>query len=312
MTTHKHRTHRRLARPTAEGCVLDLLFAEGTATTAHDRSNKANNADVILESGQSQQSFWVDGLWGYAANLEPSDALQVPYDSSLDLGTDFTIETVISRPDWESWMTSGDTDWLIGRDGSSPYSMYIQTNSGGIKFEAGFDSGGGSVGISTNGLQDGELLHVVIRYENGQLEAFGNGARLDGNASMTGAVNTSSDPVTVGAREVGTGGSGVSTWDGKIHVFRMFNRGLSDLEILGASSHAIQRGLIRGKTRWFDANWNEQAAVDPEHGTRKLPVLSSPPSNPEPGEEYIDDGTNTSSGNLAKRIYDGASWIDQN
>lgn len=46
------------------------------------------------------------------------------------------------------------------------------------------------------------------------------------------------------------------------------------------------------------------------------PFLSSPPNLPagldDPGAWYIDDGTNTSSGNVAIRIWDGSAWVDQN
>jgi hypothetical protein len=45
---------------------------------------------------------------------------------------------------------------------------------------------------------------------------------------------------------------------------------------------------------------------------QNMDVKSSPPSNPGSGDWYIDDGTNTSSGNLGIRIYDGSSWVDQN
>jgi len=41
-------------------------------------------------------------------------------------------------------------------------------------------------------------------------------------------------------------------------------------------------------------------------------IKSSAPSSPSAGDWYIDDGSNTSSGNLAIRIYNGTSWVDQN
>lgn len=39
-----------------------------------------------------------------------------------------------------------------------------------------------------------------------------------------------------------------------------------------------------------------------------LPALSSEPSDPDEGWVYLDDGTNTPSGNLALRIYWNGSW----
>lgn len=37
---------------------------------------------------------------------------------------------------------------------------------------------------------------------------------------------------------------------------------------------------------------------------------SSPPSSPSNGDVYVDDGTNTSSGNPAFRLYDGGAWTE--
>ncbi|AGC34557.1 tower [Haloarcula sinaiiensis tailed virus 1] len=39
-------------------------------------------------------------------------------------------------------------------------------------------------------------------------------------------------------------------------------------------------------------------------------ILSATPDNPTTGTAYYDDGANTGSGTLGKRVYDGASWTD--
>ena len=39
-------------------------------------------------------------------------------------------------------------------------------------------------------------------------------------------------------------------------------------------------------------------------------VLSTPPTNPSEEDLYLDDGTNTASGTLGFRRYDGSSWED--
>lgn len=46
--------------------------------------------------------------------------------------------------------------------------------------------------------------------------------------------------------------------------------------------------------------------------TGNMNIKSTAPSSPSSGDMYIDDGTNTASGNLSLRIYDGTSWVDQN
>jgi len=43
-----------------------------------------------------------------------------------------------------------------------------------------------------------------------------------------------------------------------------------------------------------------------------MSVKSSEPSSPSDGDIYLDDGSNTSSGNYALRVYNGTSWVDMN
>lgn len=75
-------------------------------------------------------------------------------------------------------------------------------------------------------------------------------------------------------------------------------------------------GFINGQGLVFSINGtsiecrgNPLTGVDRVEGQS---VKSSPPSSPSAGDWYIDDGTNTSSGNVAMRIYDGSAWVDQN
>ena len=41
-------------------------------------------------------------------------------------------------------------------------------------------------------------------------------------------------------------------------------------------------------------------------------LRSSPPSSPSAGDWYIDDGSNTETGDVAMRIHDGSKWVNQN
>ncbi len=45
-------------------------------------------------------------------------------------------------------------------------------------------------------------------------------------------------------------------------------------------------------------------------GELKLPLLDSPPLNPQEGTIYMDDGTNTEDNSPSFRYYDGSVWID--
>jgi len=133
------------------------------------------------------------------------------------------------------------------------------------------------------------------------------------NGSFLGQISSASVGSTAAPFRIGRQWNSNHFTEMTIYSIEIYDRSLGVDEAVG-TMHAqpSQRGGVEGQTRWFDSAWSERAAVDPERGTRKLPVLSGPPTNPEIGEEYVDDGTNTSSGNLAKRIYDGTAWVDQN
>lgn len=47
-------------------------------------------------------------------------------------------------------------------------------------------------------------------------------------------------------------------------------------------------------------------------GWTQMPLQSIAPTAPQAGQWYLDDGTNTASGNAAVRLYNGTAWVDQN
>lgn len=53
-----------------------------------------------------------------------------------------------------------------------------------------------------------------------------------------------------------------------------------------------------------------EMGVQGESGKMIVVKTSSPPANAESGSIYVDDGTNTASGNTGLRFFDGSNWID--
>jgi len=47
-----------------------------------------------------------------------------------------------------------------------------------------------------------------------------------------------------------------------------------------------------------------------ENGEMIVPKTSIPPENPEIGQIYVDDGTNTTTGAISLRYFDGSNWVD--
>lgn len=94
----------------------------------------------------------------------------------------------------------------------------------------------------------------------------------------------------------------------------------------GASGHTFPSGTVIVNARSVDyllqvikvLNGTNTWPAGQDAGDNPLSRLSalldsaqsSPPSDPSTGDTYLDDGTNTDSGNIGWRAYDGASWID--
>lgn len=87
-----------------------------------------------------------------------------------------------------------------------------------------------------------------------------------------------------------------------------FNNGFN-----GAMNIETSNGLqFQIKPDGFFGMQGSNSAISGVDRFQNMDLKSSPPSNPGSGDWYLDDGTNTSSGNLGIRIYDGSSWVDQN
>jgi hypothetical protein len=75
---------------------------------------------------------------------------------------------------------------------------------------------------------------------------------------------------------------------------------------------AVDNTTVMQVSAEADGSGGIQRAKPKFEDVANMTVQSSTPSNPEEGDIYIDDGSNTSSGNYAVRIYNGTSWVDQN
>jgi len=280
------------------GAVCVLPLNEGQGTTAYDHSQHGNdaafNGDPTWIDSQDELSVMsgvsLDGAGDY---------LQIPDDPSLD-NTATSVRIRLKASFWDSGTTeyiankveSGSTSWTIRKDADDNIKVIWNGPVDRLTYAGDFND---------------RLIHEIV------FTSDADASRIHVNGALTvniggRSLNTNNAPINIGAKWDETAESSMDVFS-----VELYDRALTIEEVKGHHQmFRTQLGTVQGQTRWFDASWTEQAAVDPDRGTRKLPVLSSPPSNAEIGEEYIDDGSNTSSGNLAKRIYDGTAWVDQN
>lgn len=80
-------------------------------------------------------------------------------------------------------------------------------------------------------------------------------------------------------------------------------------------THAGKAGVHHAK--YTDGNAvsavNNASSINPSSvslsGVLNMPAKSSAPGSPSQGDIYVDDGTNTSSGSVGLRYYDGSAWV---
>lgn len=281
----------------APGCIAYLGFIEGTGSTVLDRSGHGNDGSItggtwFTDNGDRYAT-------GYGVALDGStDVLKIPDDASLDV-SDLSVRIRFRYGGWEN----GNTETFITKTESGNVTWRLQSlSSGEVRWSA--DSRKAQLAPVSTDSQ--EIHELVMTVGSSQFRGYHNGVLLSEASGDT--VGTSADPVRIGAS------FDESTFT-NMDVFsvELYDRVLPVSEVQGRYQATMQRlDAIQKQTRWFDDSWTEQAAVDPNAGTRKLPLLSSPPSNPEAGDYYLDDGTNTGSGNVSVRVYDGTAWVDQN
>jgi hypothetical protein len=150
------------------------------------------------------------------------------------------------------------------------------------------------------------------QYPKPKFRLFNNSGDLTGALRSSNTGSLSIDGPTDGV-EVGVPGSGQVE-------FSVENSELKLLETGAVSANS--RGLFLQANNGEELNLGVTGSGSVEVNITEnrtdinqfisLNIKSSPPSSPVAGDVYIDDGTNTASGNLALRVYDGTSFIDMN
>jgi hypothetical protein len=186
-----------------------------------------------------------------------------PTDGSLDLGTgDFTIAVWV----WADTTSTGDGIFGKGRYVSAieGYTLRVNHADGTIQWGIGDGNNGvfsdGGINVPTN-----EWMHIVARRASGTCSLFANGTQ----PSIDFACNYDADtalPFGVGVHYIRT-----SFWDGLIDDFAMWNRSLSDAEIL--SLYQLGEG-----TYYWKVNATDSTGANNASETRLFHTGYAPPA----------------------------------
>jgi uncharacterized repeat protein (TIGR01451 family) len=158
---------------------------------------------ATFATGQVGQAFSLDGV---------NDFVQVPDDPNLDIRGHITIDA------WIKPVALGGR--IVDKSGGSD-GYLLGTDSGHLRLAIGSTSISSSAILSTT-----VWTHVAGVYDGSQLKVYINGV-LDTSLAASGAIPTNTLPLHIGADQ-----SGLSNFNGLIDEVQLYNRALSDAEVL--------------------------------------------------------------------------------
>lgn len=207
----------QLSPTSNSGLVAAYSFNQGSGSTLTDSSGNNNHGSV---SGAN----WVTGLAGNALSFDGVDDLVTIADAnSLDLTTGMTLEAWVRPADRQGWST------VIAKERGGNNVGYVLYASAGTD-----EPPQGSIVTASDdiGARDRKLLplntwsHLVTTYDGAQLRLYVNGSLVSSTA-VTGAINTSSNPLRIGGNTVFSD----EYFRGLIDEVRIYNRSLNEAEI---------------------------------------------------------------------------------
>ena len=148
--------------------------------------------------------------------------------SSFDItgGNNYTITTVVSR----DYSTAGYRYILDDSYGTSGFGIRIPPGSSHqLQFFA-YDSAGGSASVLTrnNVFTSSDIYYLTFVFRTSYIDSYINGGSKESNSAIPNNIKASSAPTRLAANSQ----TGSERWLGKIYSVRIYNRVLSDTEIL--------------------------------------------------------------------------------
>ena len=215
-----------------DGLILNLDAGNtssypGSGTTWYDISG--NGLNGTLTNGPTYNSANKGSIVFDGSN----DYVEIADDNILDISSNnITIEVTFKN---DTLPSSLHGDGLLSKGSGSNNGVYelllINRAEYGGKFALYFRCG--SVGTFNPGnilLETGKIYSAGAVMDNGIMRTYVNGVFEDGSLTASGNIPTSSNPITLGTRELQKGSSS-SMLDGNIYCARVYNRALSAAEI---------------------------------------------------------------------------------
>lgn len=251
--------------PLSNGLVGYWKMDEASDATRVDSSGNGNN----LTESASDTVVQSTGKYGSAGDFERGDTeyLEVADNSSLDLGTTFTLSAWMNVESttgaYESAIIKGTTN------GTWSYSLgTVNNNIVGVMIDSdGWVGGGVEIVTAADFITPGEWTHITITYDGSYVRIFKNGAEQVSNnfpyATTITPFNSS------GALRLGYWESQSAYFDGILDEVRIYNRAISPAEVAKLYSWAP------GPVGYWKMDENTGTAVNDGSGNGNTGTLNS-------------------------------------
>lgn len=215
-----------IARSQDPSLVLAFSFDEEGVEEEQDLSPQGNNGTI---GGFPE---WTDGKFEKALVFDSvDDQVVVPTNESLDIEEEITMM---------AWVMPGENltaDWrtVIGKSptsvlGQTSFAYDIRTDqSGTVRFSLNIEKAWNHVIGSV--LKADTWYHIAGTYDGSTMILYLDGVAI-GNTAASGGINVIVDPVCVGNIVDAAGGGHNEYWSGAIDEVRIWNRALSEDEVI--------------------------------------------------------------------------------
>ncbi|MFK8183324.1 MAG: LamG-like jellyroll fold domain-containing protein [Phormidesmis sp.] len=240
-----------LASSLDEGLVAHWHFDEGSGLTLESTTGK-HHGTVISENGSLG---WADGLFNSAIDFGDNIShVRVADSDELDITRQITIATWVNGDEFQTW------DGLVTKGiDSSAYSLQVLAD-GRLRFQANQWTGGVQNAWKSEGrLTEGNWHHAAVTYDGEAIRFYIDG-QLDSNISYADfQFDVTDQDLVIGADLPGHN----EFFDGQMDDTRLYNRALSDTEILKLAESSANTFEYNGSTYLLTSDtmtWTEAQA----------------------------------------------------
>src|SRR3989339_1824619 len=203
-----------IATPSANSPIGEWRFEEGTGTTAADTSG-GNNNGILVNS-----PTWLNGKVGKALQFDGLNTYVTISDSNvLDLTTGISIEAWVKT---DVITTDGGPTRRVLDKG-----VYVLAASDQAYFKVVIGGANKGVGKAWTSADVNSWHHLIGTYDGATVKLYQDGT-LAGQTSATGNIDVNGNPLIIGRQ----GTSPAGRFDGVIDEVKIYNRALTDAEVL--------------------------------------------------------------------------------